>query len=377
MFKIDLKEYKETKIYFQLFDVLLKKLDVKKELYLIDNGITPSSYRLARKQEQNIGKIIVKTLCNKLKYKVPNELQLIEIEEKFNKIYFDMYYKINDDYDEYLKYIDELLKENYIIFPLIKLMKLFLIANSFRDAGKIVEENSELFNELQSYTCFFNESMFEIFDILNSSFSNIDINEYIMEKYENGLFYYAISAKCLSKELYMETLHFANKCKEILLKESNYNRLIYLNLKLLNCYNHFKNYQECYNSSKAQQLALKSLNVTGTLVSYTNKHFLVSCIALKKYEEAIKLIEGEKTIYLTELIVYLVSLYNTNTEKYEEVFNEYIEMIKNLDKESNAMFSLSLDIINEYLRFGKKKRLKELKSLNAMIVLIDILNDDF
>ena len=109
MFKIDLKEYKETKIYFQLFDVLLKNLDVKKELYLIDNGITPSSYRLARKQEQNIGKLIIKTLCDKLKYKIPDELQIIEIEEKFNKIYFDMYYKINDDYDKYLKYIDELL----------------------------------------------------------------------------------------------------------------------------------------------------------------------------------------------------------------------------------------------------------------------------
>lgn len=375
MFKIDLKEYKETKIYFQLFDVLLKNLDVKKELYLIDNGITPSSYRLARKQEQNIGKLIIKTLCDKLKYKIPDELQIIEIEEKFNKIYFDMYYKINDDYDKYLKYIDELLEKNYIIFPLIKLMKLFLIANSFRDVGKIVEENKNLFNELQLYTSFFNNSMFEIFDILNCSFSDININDYISKKYDNGLFYYSISAKCLNKELYMETLHFGNKCKEILLKESNYNRLIFLNLKILNCYNHFKNYQECYNISKAQQLALKSLNVTGTLVSYTNKHFLVSCIALKKYEEAIKLIEGENTIYLTELIVYLVSLYNTNQIKYEEVFNEYVEMIKNLDDETNSMFSISLAIINDYLRFGKKKRLKELKSNGAMFVLIEILED--
>ena len=385
MFKINLQEYKETKIYFQLFDVLLKKLDVKKELYLIDNGVTPSSYRLARKQEQNIGKIIIKTLCDKLNYKVPTELQIIEMEDKFNKIYFDMYYKINDDYDKYLKYLDDLLSENYIIFPLIKMMKLFLIANSFRDAGALIKENRDILNEIGLYQSFYNESMYEIFDILNTSFNDININDYIMKKYENGLFYFGIASKCLSQLKYIECLHFANKCKEILLAENNYSRLMYINLKIMGCYTHFRRFEECYNLSKTQLYALNSFDypspseqnyrIVGYLVISTVKHYVVSCVCLKKYNEIIKTIEKLKMIHTTELITFLIALYHTDINKYEEIRQEYYNMVKDSNDEELKRRVIGInEIIDQYLKKGIKKRLDELKE-HAMIVLIDYLKD--
>ena len=56
MFSINLNDYKKTKIYLQLFDVILKDLPINKEEFLLEHDITPSSYRLARKVEQNVGK---------------------------------------------------------------------------------------------------------------------------------------------------------------------------------------------------------------------------------------------------------------------------------------------------------------------------------
>ena len=35
MYKVNLQDYKGSKIYFQLFDVLLKDIPIKKEDYLI------------------------------------------------------------------------------------------------------------------------------------------------------------------------------------------------------------------------------------------------------------------------------------------------------------------------------------------------------
>lgn len=55
---IHLDLYKETKIYFHLFDFLIKEEKVIKEDFLEKLGISASSYRRARRSEQNIGKEI-------------------------------------------------------------------------------------------------------------------------------------------------------------------------------------------------------------------------------------------------------------------------------------------------------------------------------
>ena len=87
MFNINLSIYKESKQYFQLFDILLKDLDINKEAFLKDVGISPSSYRKARTIEQNIGDKIVEQLCRALGYKKASVEFIEEFEIFFNKIY--------------------------------------------------------------------------------------------------------------------------------------------------------------------------------------------------------------------------------------------------------------------------------------------------
>ena len=52
-----------------------------------------------------------------------NDSMIDELENFYNKIYYNMYYKIFYTYEEDLEYISNL--EKYLIFPIIKLLKLF------------------------------------------------------------------------------------------------------------------------------------------------------------------------------------------------------------------------------------------------------------
>ena len=102
MKKIDLSNYKLTQIYFNFFDIYFKEKGIKKEFFLLDNDITPSTYRQCRKSECKIGSKIIKSLANKFLLKVPTIKLIDEIEGLLNNIYYDMYYKYYNLYDLYL-----------------------------------------------------------------------------------------------------------------------------------------------------------------------------------------------------------------------------------------------------------------------------------
>ena len=125
MFSLNLNDYKKTKIYLQLFDVILKDLPINKEEFLLEHDITPSSYRLARKVEQNVGKSIIIKLSEVFKFVTLADDELEDVEEQLNKIYFDIYYKNYVNYDSHLEYINEMINKNFLIHPLFKLFKLF------------------------------------------------------------------------------------------------------------------------------------------------------------------------------------------------------------------------------------------------------------
>lgn len=61
MKQFDLSVYKSSQPYFDLFDVYFKEYEIRKENYLIDNWITPSTYRQCRKGRYNMGFNIIKT----------------------------------------------------------------------------------------------------------------------------------------------------------------------------------------------------------------------------------------------------------------------------------------------------------------------------
>lgn len=116
MKQFDLSVYKSSQPYFDLFDVYFKEHEIRKENYLIDNGITPSTYRQCRKGRYNMGFKIIKTLGKKFSLKVPSNEEIDQIKKILNDIYFDMYYQNYKLYDFYIEKIDELLNQKSLFF---------------------------------------------------------------------------------------------------------------------------------------------------------------------------------------------------------------------------------------------------------------------
>ena len=110
----------------------------------------------------------------------------------------------------------------------------------------------------------------------------------MMKIFNDTSLYFVLASRSLKELKYAECIYFINMCKEQLIKENNYKRLIYLYFKLMQCNLHFNNYIECYELSRQVILMCKSFNMDGYELETSKKIFAVSAIALEKYEEVVK-----------------------------------------------------------------------------------------
>lgn len=366
MKKIDLSNYKMTQIYFNFFDIYFKEHGIKKEFFLLDNDITPSTYRQCRKMECKIGHKIIKSLALKFLFKIPTDKVLDEIEELINNIYFDMYYKNYKFYNVYLETIDKFLKENYIIFPVLELVKLFLKISSNESISVILSNNEELFNRVRLYTLFYNESLMEIYELLYLSFEQNIKEDYWIKNYNNASAYFILASRSYIYKRYIETLFFAAKCKEILYQDGNVNRILYLNNTIMSSLIHVGNFEECYIVAFKQLKSLESLDLNDKfLLESCKKFFVISMLGKKDYNSILKRYTNEDTMNLTEILCVLISLHekginDKNLTKYEEFYNE-LEVDK-LDEE----YAKVIILLNKFLLNKRKNDLYELLNLEIM-----------
>lgn len=373
MLEISLSDYKNSKIYFQLFDVILKDLQITKDSFLIENGITPSSYRLSRKIEQNIGKKIIQKLCNLYGYIVPSNKELDLIEKKLNKMYIDLYYKVYDQFEEQIKYLDDLLEKKYIIFPIIKLFKILIRSNNQKGISNQVKENEQDFHEVSKYVKFFNESIKPLYDLHAIVMSNDDVASYLTNEYDNALFYFVLSSKSYLERRYVECYHYAIKCKDMLIKEGNYKRLQYLNRNLRQCYLYFNNYELCYELSKQEVIMCKSFGIKGKDLYYALEYLIFSCLSLNKYNEIIEYVDEKGDINVSELCAYLIALYETDKNEYNKFKKEYINSIENDDVELREQVEMTIDSIEYYLVNKSMKKIQLLPKNLIFETMIKIL----
>lgn len=364
MFAISLKSYKNTKYYFYLFDVLLKKVSITKDDFLKESGISPSSYRKARTIEQNIGKKHISKLCKSLHYKNITEDFLNEFEELINNIYFNVYYKIYTTFKNDLNRLDSLLAENYIIFPIIHLFKLFLIANSHIESSEFIDEYKEQFIELKRYVAFFNDDLLEIYCILSLFFEPTIQDNLVYKTYKNSLVYYSISSRLCRDKRFIECLFIAKKAEEILVKERNYKRLLYLNIKVMYSLCSIQSYKECFDLANMQLYSLQSFVNPEFEYNNTVKHLVISALALRKYDVIENILMNKKNITITELCCLLIAKYRINNIEYINMFNYYMSALKKPEDK------YTITCINNFLNNGEKKELSNLDNNNVLDSLI-------
>ena len=123
---ISLKEYKDEVIYFSLFDILIKKVAPNRDIYLEDMDISPTTYKRCKNIQSKKSKEIIEKLSKHFGYIRPTNEFIDELEERINRIYHNIYYKIESKYEEDIQYLDSLISEKLLLFPIFKLLKLFI-----------------------------------------------------------------------------------------------------------------------------------------------------------------------------------------------------------------------------------------------------------
>lgn len=366
MFKIDLTLYKKSKWYFQMFDIIFKDNKIKKEPFLTNIGISPSSYRKARTIEQNIGDKLVAQLCESFGYKKPSYELVCSVEKLLNKVYSDVYYKIYTSYESDLEYINSLINENYIIHPVLKLTKLFIMANSKLDTDEFVNKTFNIYEELQKFICFLNEDLLEILDILSLAYDKEIKESMLFKNYKNSLAYYSLSSRLWKEERYAECLFISKRAEEILVKEKNYRRLLSLNVTMMNCLNSLGNYKECYELAKMELLSLKSFVNVDFEYKFTVSHLALCCLPLGKYEECEELISNKSKVSLTDILCFLTAKYFINKKEYESVYSHYYEKFENESKEL-------IMYLDKVLQYKDKRALQKLNSPRVIRYFSDVI----
>lgn len=366
MKSISLNEYTDTKQYFLMLDVLIKNVASNKEAFLEEHYISPSSYRRAKNDGNKIGEQILKDLSPVFNYKLVDNEFINELEERINKIYFNIYYKIYGTYQDDINYVEDLISMNLIIYPVLKLIKLLMLLNQFNAPKDILETNKLLFEEVKSFYHFYNDDLKELFEIVDVSFSNDNNALFLSKEYKNELTYYTLSTKCYLDEKYIEAIYFASIAKNKFVENENFKRIYYVNLTLMSTFNVLEKYQQCYELSKKQMLSLNSIDNIGFEYIGARKHYIISCLGLKKYKEIIKELKDVSSIKYNEVICLLIAYYYESKNNYEEYFDKVIEKLNFKIEKKNLIYRLDT--------FLKKKDKNFLNYVNDTVLPTALLN---
>lgn len=366
--KFDLSVYKTTTIYFKLFDVIIKNNQYNKDLFLESKKITPSSYRRSSKSEQKIGITIIKLLSETFDLEIVDYKKIDELELFFNKVYYDIYYKISDNYEAYIKDINMLLSKNLIIYPILNLFKLFILANMNNSPKDTIKKYNKLYEETISFLPFYESVFGDVSDAVRLAYSLNLTDEMISKKYNLGLHYFIIGSKLWTLRNYTGSLYYCLKAKQLFFEEENYIRIIYVNFTIMSNYNMLANYEECNVLAYKQLMTLKSSKNNGIEYKTTKKHLMFSLLGLKKYDEVLNLLENNEGYNITDMCCLLICKYKENYDEYNKYFTSEI-LLKNLNENYKTLF----ENLHLFLTKNEKKALVELEKCNVGDVLIKIL----
>lgn len=357
MKKFDFSEYKNSKIYFQMFDVLIREKVPNRDHFLIDNDIPASSYRRCRTIEQNVGRDIINKLANLLNLKTNTDEEIDQLEKFANKVYYQMTYKIYKSFEEDIEYIKKLLDENNILFPILELLLLFLYMNDNKSVSDVINENIELFKKIKKYNVFLTGKLNELYELVVIYFTGANKEELYLKTYDNAIAYTILSTQAYNRGDYIACLYFSNKAKEISEKEGNIRRIIRLNRNIMICLLYIGNYEECYELASRQILILESLDIEDSSLRLAEKVLIIASIGCEKYGNIIKLLNKKAELTLTEISCLLIAYFKLDRKQYELYLENELDLVKSEKKYLNYISNL-----NKFLKRPDKKYLNDLEN---------------
>lgn len=371
MKKIELSIYKETRIYFKVFDVLIKQEVSNKDVFLKSKKIVPMSYRRARKEEYKVGREIVNVLSSHYHYIVTPPDVIDYIEKLSNDICRDLYYKYNDNNEKYLKEIEKLESRNYLCFPILLLLKLYIKVSNFQKSDNAITDNVDAYLEVKRFSSFYEGGLGQIYSYMIMIFENKFMKLLGKKEQNDGMYYFIAGFRAMRNNDFGSCLYFCEKAKKILFEDCNFIRIIYLNFNIMSCLIKIQNYQGCLDLVEKVIPSCMSLSLHQFELKNAKKFKLIALMGINSYNEVINLFKDNKDFDLTEITCYLYALSIISMEEYEIKYKEEV----NLDKLPNNIKNYMIALDN-YIHKNDEKYLLELAQENIRDGLIDVLSND-
>lgn len=370
MKKINLQQYYTSSQYFYFFDALFREMGIHKENFLMDNYITPSSYRRARAKEQSVGFEILNHLCELFEFVITPKDIVNKLEKLATRIYNSMNYKIFTTYDDDLAYLESIRYNKYLITPVIELLILFLKINSPKDPKYTIIENIDTFKRIKGYKIFFNEDLLIIYELVELYFDLEKEDDVRIKKYNNAMAYFILASQAFREEKYVEALYFASKSKEICEQEGNIKRIIALNRTIMSSLLYVGNYEECYDLANRQLLILESTQASDNEFKLAIKFLVVASIGIEDYKNVIESLDSDimPNYNITCILSLIVALYYDDKKTYLNRLNNLIDLESYPKEVLDDMETMKLFLIKK-----DKNYLFQFKSDKIMPPLLKIL----
>ncbi len=343
MKKIDLKEYKNYKTYFILFDILMKENDLKKEDVLNKLSISISSYRRAHFKDTKISKELYIKLCDYFDI-IPLDLKEIDYyEEKLNEVYFDNYYGMTDKLEENFKWIEQHKNKRNVLYPIFQLLEQYC---KIKELLFDIDEYDFL-----KFKKFYQGELVEFYNIFEIvltrgtySPTKFDYNNDYNEHYLS-----ALAFNSFKNDKYIESIYYAEKAIKLYDINLNYKRKYTINIIIMINLLSLKKYNDCRKLAHKQYYSLKSLEYYGDEFYSTLELYLLSNLYLNNYDDIFK---SEYNMFET-LVILFIRLYAYKKLKDDKGYANTLNKIKNNEYDNIKGIDES-DLLDFDYNFAKK-----------------------
>lgn len=364
--QINLEQYfSSTQYALFYFDIQIKKLNITKDALLKDLGIPYISYRRSKESDTSVGKRIIFKLEKYFDMNPLDSEKQQEYEDILNKVLIRFYYR-GDDLNEFEPVLKKYIEENNYLKPIFQLFALLIRLVSNKYIEKVAQKEFTNFQELLSYKKHYYISPFtELLVMLEVSFSgnkliNFDKDIYFAEEMR-GLIYYSYSANAYLAKKYDLCLYYAKECKEYLIIDSNYKRMITLNLSYFACLNYIGEYYKCMKEARKQILYLNESYQNKDLIYFTEIHYYSACLGAKMYEEIIENCFYKEVYNCYEYVFLLLTTFYYNKILFKQLINKYV----NEDRGGDILLSKHKNIIEDLISYlTTQKKIYYLEKLN-------------
>ncbi len=355
-------------IYF--YDILIKRSSITKEGLFKDLEIPYMSYTRAVDYDSSAGRIVINKLNNYFNIKELDYSKQKQYEDTLNSLLYRFYYR-GDDLNGFEPILLEYIEDNNYLRPLFQLLLLLINLVSMKSPEVVIQEKQELFKELKQYKgTYFTSPFAEIFTIVEVLFSGKELIEFDKEipfaDNMRGLLYNVYSSNAYLSKKYDLCLYYTRECRDYLLRDHNYKRMVLVNLTYFACLNMIGEYAKCMNESRCQLIYLIESKQPYDLIYSTEIHYYTSCIGARDYNEIINALSNKEEINSSEYIFLLIAAshnkklyikyleqYKSEASRFNDKQNDYINLIINYISKKNRVL-MREKLFNSQLNIGLK-----------------------